>query len=79
MANLISETLGDFDEWLHEGDSLMQLRPWKSDEVFLGKFFKVKLMNKATLMEKIIDSVKLMKYENVVSNAMEMNGAQYIT
>lgn len=38
LANLISDTLGDDDEWLHNSESLMQLRPWKSDDLFLSKF-----------------------------------------
>lgn len=51
LANLISETLGDDDEWLHDAQSLLQLRPWKSDEHFVAKFQKVKLDNKSALME----------------------------
>ena len=65
MANLISDTLGDDDEWLHNSESLMQLRPWKSDETFISKFQKVKLENKAAFMEHIIQSVKKTEYVNV--------------
>lgn len=81
LANLISETLGDHDEWLHDAESLMQLRPWKSDDTFLSKFQRVKLLNKALLMEQIIESVKETKYENVPNQnyAMGVEASQYIT
>jgi hypothetical protein len=38
LSNLISEFLGDDDEWLLDFNSLKSLRPWKSDENFLQKF-----------------------------------------
>lgn len=57
LANLISEILGDDDEWLLDLDSLKQMRPWKSDENFISKFQRVKTDNKVLFIEDIIESV----------------------
>ena len=38
LANLISDILGDDDEWLVEFENLRQIRPWKSDENFVSRF-----------------------------------------
>jgi hypothetical protein len=56
LANLISNILGDDDEWLLNFNSLRQIRPWKSDETFIYKFQRVKTENKIGFIEQIIES-----------------------
>lgn len=62
LAALISDSLGDEDEWLLNFDSLTGLRPWKSDETFLIRFQQLKFENKLALIERILDSVKKTEY-----------------
>jgi starch phosphorylase len=38
LAELISDILGDDDEWLLNFEALRQIRPWKSDENFISRF-----------------------------------------
>lgn len=64
LANLISEHLGDDDEWLLEFDNLRQIRPWKSDENFISKYQRVKTDNKVLFVEQIIESVTQTQYSN---------------
>jgi hypothetical protein len=54
---LISDILGDDDEWLLDLDSLKRMKPWKSDENFISKFQRVKTENKVLFIEDIIESV----------------------
>lgn len=65
LANLISDILGDEDEWLHDFESLRQIRPWKSDENFISRFQRVKTENKITFIEQVIESVKRTEYVQV--------------
>jgi len=62
LANLISDILGDDDEWLLNFESLKQIKPWKSDENFISRFQRVKTENKITFIEQIVESVKRTEY-----------------
>jgi hypothetical protein len=57
LAELISDILGDDDEWLLNFESLRQIRPWKSDENFISRFQRVKTENKIILIQQILASV----------------------
>jgi glucan phosphorylase len=62
LAELISDILGDDDEWLLNFDSLKQIRPWKSDENFISRFQRVKTENKVQFIQKILQSVTQTQY-----------------
>jgi glycogen phosphorylase len=57
LAELISDILGDDDEWLLNFESLRQIRPWKSDENFISRFQRVKTENKIEFIQSILASV----------------------
>jgi hypothetical protein len=38
LSTLISDVIGDDDEWLLDLDSLKQIKPWRSDENFVSRF-----------------------------------------
>ena len=75
LASLISDVLGDDDEWLHNSENIRQLRPWKSDESFINKFQTTKMLNKARFMQQLIESVTQTQVMNI-PNVNFQNGDQ---
>lgn len=71
LAELISDILGDDDEWLLNFESLRQIRPWKSDENFISRFQRVKTENKIVLIQQILASVTQTQYTSAVQNGQE--------
>ena len=74
MASLISDILGDDDEWLLNLESLRQIKPWKSDENFIARFQRVKQENKITFIEQVLESVKFTEYIQVPNPDFSQSG-----
>ena len=77
LAHLISEYLGDDDEWLVNFPSLRQIRPWKSDENFISRFQRVKTENKLIFIDAVISSVTQTQYIKIPNSNFIAGSPQF--
>jgi hypothetical protein len=75
LAHLISDVLGDDDEWLQVTESLKLIRPWKTDEQFISRLQRVKNENKIQFVEQILLSVTQTEYIRVPNHNFQ--GGQF--